>query len=146
MSAIYEEFKQHQPEILSLTQVVYKAKEKKRSAIFSKMPDISIDYAIMEKSSRLAVICSSVNWDDVGSYEALSRIQPSDENKNFSEQASTVLSLDASDNIVLADSTVSLLGINNCVIVEKNGVILVAARNSLEKVKLLRELAPDNKK
>ena len=146
MSAIYEEFQQHQPEILKLAQEFFKAKSKKRAALFSQMPDISIDYAIMEKSSKLAVICSSVNWDDVGSYEALSRIQPADDNENFTEQAGQVLSLDANDNIILADSTVSLLGIQNCVVVEKNGVILVAARSSLEKIKEVRELAPDNKK
>ena len=45
-----------------------------RAAIYEAMPTISIDYALMEKSSQVAAIRGNFGWSDVGSFEALARV------------------------------------------------------------------------
>lgn len=146
LGLMLKEFDAHQPAILETAYRFHKAKKAKKTMIFAQMPNISIDYAIMEKSDRLAVISSKITWDDVGSYEALSRIQPSDKQENYTEQAEYVNSQDSKGNIILADKPVNILGIENCIIVEKNGMLLVASRGSIGKIKELRETAPDSMK
>jgi mannose-1-phosphate guanylyltransferase len=50
---------------------------------FRRVPDISIDYGVMEKSSHLCVVQGRFKWDDVGSWLALERCFPSDSGKNI---------------------------------------------------------------
>ena len=47
------------------------------------IPEDSIDYAVMEKSSKVKVVPSNINWSDVGSFDALSVELPNDENNNL---------------------------------------------------------------
>lgn len=57
--------------------------EHRKLDYFRRVPDISIDYGVMEKSSRLCVVQGSFSWDDVGSWLALERCFPKDEAKNI---------------------------------------------------------------
>ncbi len=54
-------------------------------AEFPRMPSISIDYAVLEKSADVCVIPATFAWDDVGSWQALSRLSPQDENGNTAD-------------------------------------------------------------
>jgi mannose-1-phosphate guanylyltransferase/mannose-6-phosphate isomerase len=55
----------------------------RKLAYFRRVPDISIDYGVMEKSSRLCVVQGRFEWDDVGSWLALERCFPTDKDKNI---------------------------------------------------------------
>lgn len=110
---------------------------------FPKMENISIDYAIMEKTKKVGLVEADFAWDDVGSFEAMSRIYKSDENGNYVIEGN-VLSHRAKGNIVKTKMTIALLGLENCVLVEDNGVLLVAKREALAEIKELREKAAKN--
>ncbi|HMV34319.1 MAG TPA: mannose-1-phosphate guanylyltransferase [Turneriella sp.] len=108
---------------------------------FAKMQNISIDYAIMEKTKKVGLIQADFLWDDVGSFEALGRIYPVNESGNH-VISGKVISHRAKGNIVKTGLTIALLGLDNCVLVEDNGVLLIAKRDALPEIKELREKAP----
>src|SRR3546814_5304826 len=58
---------------------------------FSAVPEISIDYALMEKSSNVAVIPCEIGWSDIGSWTALSGLGVADEDGNRSEEHTSEL-------------------------------------------------------
>ena len=82
-SAILRELKQHAPDIHSQLETLigclqnssgkmdYLELNEKGCKIFSSLPSISIDYAVMENSSNVAMIPSDIGWNDVGSWSAL---------------------------------------------------------------------------
>lgn len=125
------------PEIADLARRGVDAGEKRDQA-FRQMPDISVDYAVLEKASSLGVAPCRFQWDDVGSFEAVSRIQKKDTDGNYTERAGTVESLNSGGNIVLTDRKTALLGVENLVIVEHEGVLLVAARDAISDIKKIR--------
>ena len=51
-------------------------------ASFAEVPDISVDYAVMEKASRVAVVPAKFDWSDIGSRQALSELEPADDSGN----------------------------------------------------------------
>ncbi len=108
---------------------------------FPKMENISIDYALMEKTKKVGLIQADFSWDDVGSFDALGRIYPRDEAGNHVVSGSTI-SHRSKGNIVKTQMKVALLGLENCVIVEDNGVLLVAKREALPEIKELRAKVP----
>ncbi|MBN8221503.1 MAG: mannose-1-phosphate guanylyltransferase [Spirochaetes bacterium] len=108
---------------------------------FPKMQNISVDYAIMEKTKKVGLIQADFSWDDVGSFDALSRIYPADATGNH-VISGNIISHRAKGNIIKTNLTIALLGLENCVLVEDNGVLLVAKREALGDIKELREKAP----
>ncbi len=103
---------------------------------FSKLPKISIDYAIMEKATDVAVIETKFNWDDVGSWSALpEHFAPDNEGNTLAGQA---VALDASGNIVFSkQQTVALCGVDNLVVVTTPDAVLVCHKDRLEDIKKL---------
>jgi mannose-1-phosphate guanylyltransferase len=111
---------------------------------FAKLPRISFDYAIMEKADRVLVVEASFDWDDVGSWQAVSRYFKKDEHGNVSNAALTAL--DSSDNIVFNDgeTTVALVGVHNLIVVRTDDAILICDRHDAEKIKhLVGKLPPE---
>ncbi|MCB1146659.1 MAG: mannose-1-phosphate guanylyltransferase [Leptospiraceae bacterium] len=106
---------------------------------FPEMPDISFDYAVLEKSDNLGVVAGSFKWDDVGAFDSITRISEPDEAGNFAATSNGYQSIDAKGNILYTESKIALLGVENLVIAERDGVILIADRKSIGKIKLLRE-------
>jgi mannose-1-phosphate guanylyltransferase len=56
--------------------------ETKKKTYFQRIPDISIDYGVMEKTDTLCVVRGNFQWDDVGSWLALERYFKNDKNRN----------------------------------------------------------------
>jgi mannose-1-phosphate guanylyltransferase len=83
------------------------------------IPDESIDYAVMEKSTRVKVIPSSIGWSDVGSFDALSDVMPNDENNNF----------------ILSDKPVNLIDVKDLIIIDTEDALLISHKGSSQKVK-----------
>lgn len=135
-----EELRIYQAEMLKLADACAQSPSA-LAKTFAKMQNISIDYAIMEKTKKIGLIQADFLWDDVGSFEALGRIHPVDETGNHIISGK-VISHRAKGNIVKTQLTVSLLGLENCVIVEDNGVLLIAKRDALPEIKDLREKVP----
>ncbi|QQK72842.1 mannose-1-phosphate guanylyltransferase/mannose-6-phosphate isomerase [Pectobacterium versatile] len=101
---------------------------------FTRCPDESIDYAVMEKTRDALVIPLDAGWSDVGSWESLWDIVKKDECGNVN--IGDVISLDSNNNYISSNSAlVATIGIDNIVIVNTGDALLVAAKNKSQDVK-----------
>lgn len=108
------------------------------AATFSRCPNVSIDYAVMEKSHNAVVLPFAAGWNDIGSWSSLADETSVDEDGNVS--IGDVISLDSKDNYLRAeDRFVATIGVKNLVIVETRDAVLVADRNNVDQVKTLVE-------
>ena len=107
-------------------------------AIYGALQAISIDYALMERSRRVAAVRASFRWSDVGSWDELARITPGD---------TPVAAVEAQRNTVFSDLPVALADVDDLIVVVKNGAVLVARKGSSQLVRdavdELRERHPD---
>jgi mannose-1-phosphate guanylyltransferase len=108
------------------------------SAAFEACPANSIDYAVMEKTSRAAVVPLAAGWNDVGSWSSLQDVVPKDSHGNAS--AGDVI-LDGCRNtyVVARDRLVAAIGLDGVVIVETDEAVLVVSRDHAEAVKRVAE-------
>lgn len=103
---------------------------------FHQSPAISIDYAVMEHARNLAVVLTDMQWRDLGSWDSLARILNQDEFSN--RVAGDLLPMSSKNNIVFSgDKLVSLLGIEDCIVVNSEDAILFAKKNQAGKLKSL---------
>lgn len=92
---------------------------------YSKMPSVSVDYAIMERSTNIAVVELSTNWSDVGSWEGVYRSAPKDENLNV--LSGDIVAVDTSDCYINATSRlVATIGLSGLAIIETTDCVLVS--------------------
>lgn len=82
ISVFLQEFARFAPEIAALAARCSFADDKIDENIFSGMPKISIDYAVMEKSSRIALVELLSDWSDLGSWQAIYDLKEKDANGN----------------------------------------------------------------
>lgn len=106
---------------------------------FKESPDDSIDYAVMEKTDRAAVIPLSADWTDVGSWQAVWEVLPQDDNGNAIQGDAIVL--DSADCLVQSQSrAVALLGVQDLVVVETRDAVLITSRHHAQRVKDMVQL------
>lgn len=106
---------------------------------WTQMPNISIDYAIMERAPRVAVVPLNAGWNDVGSWDALEGVLDKDEAGN-SIAKGDVLLLDSHDNIVYSDKRiVALVNVHNLVVVETDDTLLIGDKGQMQRVKEIVE-------
>jgi mannose-1-phosphate guanylyltransferase len=104
------------------------------------IPEDSIDYAVMEKSQIVKVIPSSIEWNDVGSFESLYDELPKD---NFGNtQNKNHLGLDSSNNFIYSQSKkIATIGVEDSIIVDTGDAVLIAKKGQSQKIKtLLKEI------
>lgn len=102
---------------------------------------ISIDYGVMEQSSRINVVKADFDWSDVGSWDTVYKIEDKDKNKNVLR--SKGLLLRSSGNFVFSkDLKIFTLGVKNLVIVESEGALLIMPRNESENIKEIVDSLP----
>jgi len=100
---------------------------------FEKAPSISIDYAVMERTERAAVIPIDVGWSDVGSWSSLWELAKHDDHGNAVE--GEALLEDTQNCYVYSDrALVTTLGVKDLVIVDTPDAVLVADRNQVQNV------------
>ena len=106
-------------------------------AAFLACPNVSIDYAVMEKIDHAAVVPVEMGWSDVGSWSALWDIAPHDDDGNFLD--GDVVSIASHNNLVRVDRgpAVSLVGVDNMIVVSTRDSILVVPRDKAQDVKLV---------
>jgi mannose-1-phosphate guanylyltransferase len=109
---------------------------------FPALPKISIDYAILEKASRVLVVEAAFDWDDIGGWGAVAKYLACDEAGNHGN--CTVKTIEAANNIVFTSEprTVALLGVSDLIVVQTPDAILVCHRQEAEKIKQLVALMP----
>jgi mannose-1-phosphate guanylyltransferase/mannose-6-phosphate isomerase len=101
---------------------------------FPAMPDISFDYAIAEKSEKIAMIPLTADWSDIGSWDAIYDVLPKDADGNAIQ--GDCLPIDCRDSLILGHSRlIAGIGLEDVLIVETDDVILVAKKGESQKVK-----------
>lgn len=103
--------------------------------VFPDCPSISIDYGVMEKSQRIAVVPADFGWSDVGSFAALPDVRPTDHLGNVAEGDALVI--DGRNNVVLAGKArpVAVVGLDDVVVVDAGDAILVCRRDRAQDVR-----------
>lgn len=121
-----EELQKHSPEIFEASKSAFEKRvfvaDNQLRIVHEHMaliPKESIDYAVMEKSERVKVVLSDIEWSDVGSFDALS----------------TELPNDANNNLILSNKRVETIDIQNCIIADTGDALLVCKKGSSQKVK-----------
>lgn len=112
---------------------------------FPAMPSISIDYAILEKASQVCVLEAPFDWDDVGSWHALARLNSADGDGNTLQ--GKVCTADSSGCIIRTsqDHLVATIGVKDLIIVHTPTATLVADRRDEGAIKeLIAELERRN--
>ncbi len=98
------------------------------------IPEDSIDYAVMEKSSIVKVIPSNIDWSDVGSFDALFNELPKDENNNTLNDKH--ISIDSKNNLIYGkDKYIATIDVEDLIIVDTGDALLVSKKGSSQKVK-----------
>jgi mannose-1-phosphate guanylyltransferase len=108
------------------------------AAAFATSPSDSIDYAVMEKAERVAVVPVAMQWSDVGSWDALHAISDADEAGNV--HGGEVLAIDTQRCLVRTDGVrVALVGVEDLIVVASGNDVLVLPRGRSQEVKKLIE-------
>lgn len=104
--------------------------------IFAKAPNISLDFAVMEKTDRAAVVPCDIGWTDVGAWSALWDIAQKDETGNA--VSGDAILVDAHDNLVRSDAGLTaLVGVDNLAVVVTEDAVLVVNRSRVQEVKAI---------
>ena len=104
------------------------------AAAYKKLPKISIDHAVLETSTNIGVIPANIGWQDIGSWDALSRSFTPDQHGNL--LFGDGLLLDSVNTTIDTDGPfVAALGLNNHVVVSSGGAILVCPKERSQEVK-----------
>ncbi|MBB5710298.1 mannose-1-phosphate guanylyltransferase/mannose-6-phosphate isomerase [Sphingomonas xinjiangensis] len=110
---------------------------------FAACPSDSIDYAVMEKAPRVAVVPVSMGWSDVGSWDALHAISDPDEGGNVVR--GDVVVIDATNCLVQSEpgKRVALVGVKDLIVVVSGADVLVLPRGRSQEVKKIIEAMND---
>ena len=98
------------------------------------IPEDSIDYAVMEKSNKVKVVPSDINWSDVGSFDSLYDELSKDENGNTLNE--NHISIDSKNNLIYGNERkIATIDIEDCIIVDTGDALLISKKGSSQKVK-----------
>ena len=123
------EMAKYQPEIAAILAEGYDS----AVAHFADMPEISIDYAIAERSQMVRMVPLTCYWNDIGSWDAMYDILPHDEHGNAVQ--GDVLALDCKDSLIMGhDRLIAGIGLDDLLLVETDDVIVVAKKGESQKV------------
>lgn len=129
-----DELKKYSPNIFESSNAAFHKADKSKIVRIKhedmeNIPEDSIDYAVMEKSKKVKVVPSDISWSDVGSFDSLSLELPNDEN----------------NNLIIADKNVSLIDVEDLIVVDTNDALLISKKGSSQKVKKIVEALKEKK-
>jgi len=135
---VLEEFRRCMPGVYRLARAAARAGFT-RDALrryYGACPQESIDYAIMERSRRVAVVTGHFLWDDVGSWDAVARVRPGNDLRT-TVVGPRVFERNCREAIVVNDSrrAVAALGLDGVVVAVTDGAVLVSSRAELPRLK-----------
>lgn len=145
-SSFLEELKTHNPEMAALSIEAFEKASVETDFIrldkdsFGKIKGDSIDYAVMEKTTKGKVVKLNAGWDDVGSWSALYDISQKDENMNVIK-GEDIIALDTTSSYIRGGKrTIATIGLDDVVIVDSDDSLLVAAKGKIQDAKKVAEI------
>ncbi len=139
-SQLLDELSKHAPSVISVLETVMASANQKTDSIefdpaaFATFPDISIDYAVMEKVQGAKVVPASFDWSDIGSWKSVSETFTPDEMGNTHSGAVELIKC-SNVHIQSSERLVAAVGVSNLVIVDTEDAILVAHKDNSQDVK-----------
>ncbi len=145
-SVITEEFKHYQAQLLMTMKRLVGPKGILDRKAYERLPNISIDYAIMEKTKKGVVLPSDFQWSDIGSWKSLFDFLPKDKNKNVI--MGDVIAKDTENSFILShDRLVVTNQVKNTVVVETpNSVFVSDLDNSRDVKSIVQKLKKTGRK
>ncbi|WP_297476619.1 mannose-1-phosphate guanylyltransferase/mannose-6-phosphate isomerase [Thermococcus sp.] len=131
-SLFLEEAKKHAPE------VVRAFEEGSVEKAYELAPDLSIDYGVMEKTDKAAVVPLNAYWNDLGSFDAIYDVLEKDENGNairISGRNAYHIGVNSKNNLIMAERLTATVGVENLIIIDTDDALLVAHRGEGQRVK-----------
>lgn len=112
---------------------------------FTNMPDISIDYAVAEKSQKMMMIpMENIYWNDIGSFDAIAEVL-SDKDKNVFK--GDILAENCTDTMIIGDNRlIAGIDLENLMIIDTPDALLVAKKGESQKVKNIVNKLKRNKR
>ena len=112
---------------------------------FANAPNISIDYALMEKTDRAAIVPCSLGWSDVGAWSALWEIRDQDEQNNV--LLGDVIAHDSTGSYVHSHKRLTaLVGVRDLIVIDTDDAILVADKMRAQEVKAIVDRLKSDKR
>jgi mannose-1-phosphate guanylyltransferase len=141
VKSILEAFEKFQPQMNALFQEGFESYNTTTEAYFinqnyAKSENVSIDYAILEKSKNVFVLPATFDWNDLGTWGSLHEKLDKDENNNAVVNA-TVLLNNSSSNIISTskEKLVIIDGLEDFIIVDKDNVLLIYPKSKEQEIK-----------
>jgi len=148
VKAYLDEINHYSNDIYTASQEAYKNSEINNSIIkipesyMAKIPANSIDYAVMEKTKKIKMAALKTDWSDLGSFEALYNISNSDVNGNVSSPKNVLYN--SKNNLIISkNKLVTLIDVDDLIIVDTDDAVLISKKGSSHKIK---ELIPELEK
>ena len=104
-----------------------------------------MDYGILEKTDKAAVVPFDVEWNDLGSFDSFHEVLDSDSNCNICESCNIMIN--AKNNLIYAESgkAVAVIGVENLIVVDTGDALLVCKKEESQKVKEAVKMLKANK-
>ena len=131
-----------EPEIIDIVKNGYEYTKEN----FAKMPNISIDYAVAEKSQKMMTMpMQGIYWNDIGSFDAIAEVLADENNNAF---VGDVLAENCTDSMIISNNRlVAGIDLENLMIVDTPDALLVAKKGQSQKVKnIVNTLKKNNRK
>lgn len=145
-ATVLQELERHAPEVLIAARAALadgsslengQCRQRELAAgAFAEAPDISVDYALMERSDKVAVVPCSIGWSDIGSWQALRELSAADENGN-QVRGESVLHDVSNCYIDSPKRLVGAVGVHDLIIVDTPDALLVADAARSQDVKFV---------
>ncbi len=134
IGSFLKELEQYCPAAAELAQGSFK----ELSTRFSEMPDISIDYALMEKSSNVMLLPLDVSWSDVGSWDSVYDVLEKDVNQNA--KVGNILDIDTKNCLIMGGKRlISTIGLEDILVIETEDALFIGRKGESQRVKHLVE-------
>ena len=138
-----KELQKHSPEVYEICAEIYEKHTKKTANLLritkmNAIPEISIDYAVMEKSSKIKVLKSGFVWNDVGSFDSLSG----------ELQSSEALEVESDGNFYYTESpkVIATVGLKDYIVIDTKDALLISKKGESQKVReIVKKLKKDKK-
>ena len=150
-SQVIEELKKFAPEIVEACErALHSGKEdldffRLDADAFETCPSESIDYALMEKTDKGAMVSLKAGWDDLGSWEALWKVGEKNENGNVMQ--GDVLTHDVKSSYLRATHRmIAAVGLENYIVIETSDAVLISPRDRVQEVKQFVDQLKSNKR
>jgi len=132
-SLFIEEVRKHSPEVWEAFEESGDIEE-----AYNRVPEISIDYGVMEKTDKAAVVPLNTRWSDLGSFDAIYEVLEKDSDGNavrINGRNGYHIGIDSRSNLIMTERLTATVGVEDMIIIDTGDALLVAKKGESQKVK-----------